>query len=194
MTIDELDWTALRRFIDDNRIGRSDLAREMRLNPSQISRWLNSDTEPRQSSLKEMRRALRFLLGEGEPLATSALQDLPRRWLQRAKNLRELAAAEGAAVAFERAASELEAALRADVTDLLTLAAASQVCGFTADHLGRLVREGTIPNLGRKNAPRVRRSDLPMKTRARAPEPTGRSRQEIAREVVARHIAENRRG
>jgi hypothetical protein len=45
------------------------------------------------------------------------------------------------------------------------------VSGYSADHLGELVREGKIPNAGRKNAPLIRRLDLPMKAGRRAPHP-----------------------
>jgi hypothetical protein len=45
----------------------------------------------------------------------------------------------------------------------LSLGEAAAETGYSADHLGRLVRQGRIPNAGRKNAPRVLRSDLPRK-------------------------------
>lgn len=40
---------------------------------------------------------------------------------------------------------------------------ASKLCGYSADYLGRLVREGKISNHGRPNAPRVRLSECPQK-------------------------------
>jgi hypothetical protein len=45
----------------------------------------------------------------------------------------------------------------------LSLVEAAERSGYTADHLGRLVRSGKIPNVGRKNAPRIRARDLPPK-------------------------------
>jgi hypothetical protein len=42
------------------------------------------------------------------------------------------------------------------------LAAAS---GYSTDHLTALIRKGTLPNAGRKHAPRIRRGDLPRKPR-----------------------------
>ena len=47
----------------------------------------------------------------------------------------------------------------------MSLVEAASECGYSADHLGRLVRSGQIPNAGRANAPKVRRRDLPKKTR-----------------------------
>jgi hypothetical protein len=46
---------------------------------------------------------------------------------------------------------------------LLTLTEAADRSGYSIDHLGRLIRDGTIPNAGRPGAPRIRRGDLPQK-------------------------------
>jgi hypothetical protein len=40
---------------------------------------------------------------------------------------------------------------------------AARESGYSAEHLGRLIRTGRIPNAGRRSAPRVRRGDLPAK-------------------------------
>ena len=45
----------------------------------------------------------------------------------------------------------------------LSLIEASERSGYTPDHIGRLVRAGKIPNIGRPNAPKVRARDLPAK-------------------------------
>ena len=45
----------------------------------------------------------------------------------------------------------------------LNLKQAAAESGYSSDHLGRLVREGKIPNVGRPNAPKIRRQDLPRK-------------------------------
>ena len=49
----------------------------------------------------------------------------------------------------------------------LTLAQAALESGYSASHLGRLVRSDTIPNVGGPNAPRIRRKDLPRKVAPR---------------------------
>lgn len=82
-------------------------------------------------------------------------------WRQRAAELEPYAPA--AAVAFRRAADELQDALHATEGEPLTLEEASQAGGYSVDHLRREVRRGHIPNAGRKNAPRIRRADVPRK-------------------------------
>lgn len=64
---------------------------------------------------------------------------------------------------LEDRAVELESALRDRDGELLTLTAAAQISGYTAEHLGRQVRNGALQNYGRPHAPRVRRGDLPRK-------------------------------
>lgn len=51
--------------------------------------------------------------------------------------------------------------------DALTLREAAGESGYSPDHLSRLVREGRLPNVGRKHAPRVLRSDLPRRLKAK---------------------------
>jgi len=45
----------------------------------------------------------------------------------------------------------------------LNLQQAAEESGYSADHLGRLVKDGEIPNAGRTKAPRILRKDLPRK-------------------------------
>src|SRR5690242_809779 len=94
---------------------------------------------------------------------TTCIDDLPSTWRARADELRRWAAAEAAACALERAAQELDDRLRERSSELLSLSEASEEGGYSVDHLGRLIREGRIPNAGRPNAPRIRRADLPRK-------------------------------
>src|SRR5512134_1380793 len=62
-----------------------------------------------------------------------------------------------------RCADELEEAIRSGDDAPLTLSDAARVSGYSTDHLRRELREGHIPNAGRKHAPRIRRGDLPRK-------------------------------
>ena len=64
---------------------------------------------------------------------------------------------------LEYCADELANALRSSEQELLDLRQASMESGYSADHLGRLVRDGRIPNAGRRNAPKIRRIDLPRR-------------------------------
>lgn len=91
---------------------------------------------------------------------------------------------EPTARAYEACADELEKALAAEEQQPLTLRQAANLSGYSVDHLGRLVREGKIPNAGRPNAPRVRRADVPNKP--------GRP-QPGTKEDIVRAIIEDRR-
>jgi acyl-CoA reductase-like NAD-dependent aldehyde dehydrogenase len=90
------------------------------------------------------------------------------RWRNRAIEYRGLAL-ESIARAVERSADELEQALREEAGVTLTLREASEASGYSVDHLGRLVREGRLPNAGRLNAPRIRREDVPRRAGRIAP-------------------------
>ena len=112
--------------------------------------------------------------------------ELVTAWLARAEELRPYAAP--AAEAFERAAAELRAALHEESLGTVNLEEAAAISGYSADHLGRLVKDGTIPNAGRKNAPRIRRCDVPRKATAgasREPDPSlrARSRSQVAARI-----------
>jgi hypothetical protein len=87
---------------------------------------------------------------------------LVARWREQASGLRRYGAP-GQADALDQCAGELERTLRTTADDLLSLHAAARLSGFSADHLGRLIRQGKLENLGRPHAPRVRRGDLPQK-------------------------------
>lgn len=58
---------------------------------------------------------------------------------------------------------DVEAVFAAEQDALLTLGEASARSGYSTEHLGRLIREGKVPNAGRSHAPRVRARDLPRK-------------------------------
>ncbi|MDO8500457.1 MAG: hypothetical protein Q7S20_01280 [Gemmatimonadaceae bacterium] len=63
-------------------------------------------------------------------------------------------------------ADELDAALRSVADDALDLATAAHESGYSRDRLRHMLAEGAIPNAGRKGSPRIRRGDLPSKSRA----------------------------
>jgi hypothetical protein len=75
--------------------------------------------------------------------------------------------ADGAFVAADRLIARfLESLdhLEADTAQVaLNLRQAAALCGYSAGYLGRLIRQGTLPNRGRPNAPRLYLSDLPRK-------------------------------
>ncbi len=72
-------------------------------------------------------------------------------------------------MALESCAAELETTLRERDETTLSLTEAARESGYSADHLGRLVRDGKIPNVGRPGAPRITRRHLPRKRMAQVP-------------------------
>lgn len=119
------------------------------------------------------------------------LHKLADKWRDEAIVLRSRYADERSAALIAAMVREFEDALdAADV--LLNLQQAAAESGYSASHLGRLVNEGKVPNAGRKNAPLIRRSDLPVKPglRLRAPAP---SFYETRNDRIARAIVGNGR-
>lgn len=89
------------------------------------------------------------------------ISDLPSRWREKAESLARYAPS--AAEAFREAAETLEAEMNTEAVAVLSLREASEFGGFSVDHLAREVREGRIPNAGRKGAPGIFRKDVPVK-------------------------------
>ena len=77
------------------------------------------------------------------------LRDLAARWKTEADTLERRYADERAARLFRLHAVELEEAIREAEAEVLTLQEASAESGFSADHLGRLLRDGKLPNTDR---------------------------------------------
>ena len=100
---------------------------------------------------------------------TASVEGLPADWRNQAKALRRYGG-ETPAVALDRCADDLEATLRERDETTLSLVEAARESGYSADHLGRLVRDGRIPNAGRPGAPRIARVHLPRKAAAPVPE------------------------
>lgn len=103
--------------------------------------------------------------------------------------LREWGANDRAA-AVEKAIEFLQHRVHELMSEPLALDTAAEESGYSPDHLGRLVREGTLPNAGEPYAPRIRRRDLPRRpghgnTLADATGSGAPSRTEMARSVVA---------
>ena len=122
------------------------------------------------------------------------VQSLLDAWLKQAEALRHYGG-DNLAVVLERCADELEAALLERGETTLTLTDAARESGYSREHLGRLVRDGKIPNAGRPGAPRIARRHLPRKHRD--PEsPSGprlareRSRGQLSSRGIVRSIIE----
>jgi hypothetical protein len=123
------------------------------------------------------------------------IADLVTTWRTRAEQLGPYAPA--AAHAYNEAAAELERELAMQAAETLSLRQAAEASGYSADYLGRKVRNGAIPNVGRPHAPRIRRADLPRKAAGlrgcdRPLHLVGATPGEIARAVVTSDEGEGR--
>jgi hypothetical protein len=90
-------------------------------------------------------------------------RELTAHWRSKASVFREHEQT-SVAIAYELCAKQLDEALKSIAEAPLTLAEAAQLSGYSTDHLGRLIREGKVPNAGRPGAPRIARKDLPRKS------------------------------
>ena len=121
------------------------------------------------------------------------VETLPGTWRRRAKALRRYGG-ETPAIALESCAAELKAALIDRDETTFSLTEAARESGYSTDHLGRLVRDGKIPNAGRPGAPRIARRHLPRKTGAdrpglaETPRVRERSNVQIVQSIIERGI------
>lgn len=90
------------------------------------------------------------------------IRELVENWREKAESFRAYEADQLAA-ACERHADQLEAAAAARRLDTVTLEEASRIGGYSYSHLQHLVAEETIPNVGSKGSPRIRRGNVPVK-------------------------------
>lgn len=119
---------------------------------------------------------------------TPGLDALADEWREEAERLRQYGA-EPQAQTLEAAADDLEERVAAIETETLTPGEAAEESGYSADHIRRLVRGGTIPDAGDDEGVRVRRRDVPLKpghrrSGGRSPDRSAGSRARVARTVV----------
>ncbi len=88
-------------------------------------------------------------MGRHDYTPTLSPGDLPAQWRERAQFLSAYGDSSSARL-WQLAATELDQALRALGAETLTLVEAAAMCGYSADHLGSLVRKGKLSNYGRK--------------------------------------------
>jgi hypothetical protein len=117
------------------------------------------------------------------------------KWSAETELLRRHGALVRGAELCDELLADVAAMLDGEGNELLTVAEAARRSGYSADHLGRLVRLGSIPNAGRINAPRIRVSDLPRKSPKLAVAPSwsdlpGASTRQIVRAVVTSNARE----
>jgi AraC-like DNA-binding protein len=120
------------------------------------------------------------------------LQDLPARWRRKANELRPYASA--AAQAFDDAAEEMEAELRATGEQRLTLEQAAAESGYSRRHLRRLLLDGTLPNASvAGDETTILRKHLPKKPGSALARPNGSDVLSSPRQIVRAALTEGAR-
>jgi hypothetical protein len=113
--------------------------------------------------------------------------ELRALWENRRKDYARTRAMVSGEVIAEEVLHDLATLCQREDNEAITLQEASVWSGYSSRHIGRLIREGKLDNVGRPNAPRVRRGQLPMKpgrlTSARDPFIL-KSKAQIARSIV----------
>jgi hypothetical protein len=95
--------------------------------------------------------------------SSRVLESLRTRWQARRDEFARFDATVHGARLCDELLADLDDALRRAADDLLSIRDAAALSGYSPDHLGRLLRNGTIRNAGRPHAPRIRRADLPRR-------------------------------
>jgi hypothetical protein len=91
------------------------------------------------------------------------LHRLAERWKGDADRFEEWNPDGPVAGVLRRCAAQLEVALSERAAEAMTLQQAAEAGGYSPRHLRNLLADGTVPNIGRKGAPRIARGDVPMK-------------------------------
>lgn len=97
-----------------------------------------------------------------------AIQQVIARWRERQAEWARLhVQVDGAALLVEVIAT-LERIADGEGRQPLTLTNASELSGYSTDHLARLIRSGKLANHGKKGKPLIRYSDLPVRPKSGA--------------------------
>jgi hypothetical protein len=80
-----------------------------------------------------------------------------------------------AAALVREVVASIRAIREASLSEPISLTEAARRYGYSADHIGRLVRDRKVPNAGRKNAPRVRARDLIAHLKPKLARPTAKA-------------------
>jgi hypothetical protein len=92
-----------------------------------------------------------------------ALSELIQRWIAKRDDFARYGSFVDAVKICDAFVEDLQAEERTQSVRLLNLKEASAVSGLSPDHIGFLIRRGTLQNFGRKHAPRVSAADLPRR-------------------------------
>jgi hypothetical protein len=94
-------------------------------------------------------------------------EEFVAKWRAESDTMRRRGVTVPGATLCDEILRDFETVMDAEGEALLTLEEASARSGYSRDHLGKLIRDGKLPNAGRWHAPRVRARDLPNKPGAK---------------------------
>lgn len=89
-----------------------------------------------------------------------------RKWASRRDEFRALGVQVDGARICDEVLADFGDVVRTESDAVLPLAEAAARSGYSEGHLGRLVRQGKIPNAGRRGSPKIRVVDLPTRLHA----------------------------
>ena len=150
-----------------------------------MNRWCSRATDRRHGGTSESSKRASFGAEDGG--MTAELARFKLRLLAQRDEYARLGLTAPAGKLLDDVLAQLDEALRTAQQDLLTLDQAAQESGYSAEHLGRLLRGGVLPNAGRKGAPLICRGDLPQK--AGALRATGTDDHALSRRRIALAVA-----
>lgn len=93
------------------------------------------------------------------------IEEVRERWLTRREELARLDAHVDGVRIIDQFVADLEAIEQDEADEILSLTRAADLSGYSSEHLARCIRQGRIPNAGRRNKPMIRRGDLPRKAK-----------------------------
>lgn len=125
--------------------------------------------------------------GRDHPPLLQGVSTLADEWQSRIPNFEKHGCQE-VAMTYRKLHEELQRELDAIMQQTLPLTEAARVSGFSADHLGRMIRQGRLGNVGRKYAPRVLLSELPIKPRPAGSQSLGEDIASIVESAIKEEV------
>ena len=86
-----------------------------------------------------------------------------RKWSALRDEFRAFGVLANAARICDEVLADFNMVMKTEPEAVLTIAEAATRSGYSVGHLGRLVRQGKIPNAGTRGSPRIRAVDLPTR-------------------------------
>lgn len=125
------------------------------------------------------------MIPSGKGYVYHPIQPLVEEWRHDAGVLRKYGC-ELVAHVLDKAAHQAEISFVEGAEEKLTLKQASELSGYSTDHLSRLVRDGRIPNAGKHGAPRIKCVDLPRKPVGKSTSQSHVDSEQIVQSIINR--------